>query len=132
MKAFKLGTALTTGLPYLLFFFTPIAPCLIGVGVLLFADVITGIKAAKKRLEPISSSKLSMTVNKIIFYAIAIMLSRMMEIVFIDWLPLARLTAGYVAIVEFKSNMENIGEITEVDVWNFLKERLTGWAKRIK
>ena len=119
------------GLPYLAFFFTPIAPCLIGVGVLLFADVLTGIRAAKKRLETISSSKLSMTVNKIVFYALAIILSRLMETVFIDWLPLARLTAGYIAVVEFKSNIENIGEITEVDIWNYLKEKLTSWARRV-
>ena len=65
-----------------------------------------------------------------IFYGIAIILSRVMEVAFIDWLPIAQLTAGYIALVEFKSNLENIAEITGVDVWVFLKDKLTTWAKR--
>jgi hypothetical protein len=45
-----------------------------------------------------------------------------MELAFIPWLPVAQLTAGYIAIVEFKSNMENIGELTGTDIWNRIKE----------
>jgi hypothetical protein len=65
-----------------------------------------------------------------IFYCLAIILSRVMEVSFISWLPIAQLTAGYIAVVEFKSNMENIAEITGIDIWNFLKDKLTDWSKR--
>jgi len=116
--------------PYVVFFFTPIWAGLVGIGVLLFADVLTGIKAAKKRGEEIHSRKMSTTINKMIFYCLAIILSRVMEVSFISWLPIAQLTAGYIAVVEFKSNMENIAEITGIDIWNFLKDKLTDWAKR--
>lgn len=130
MKAFELGTVLKLGIPYVVFFFAPIYAALIGIGVLLFADVLTGAKAASKRGERIHSRKLATTINKMIFYGLAIILSRVMEVAFIDWLPIAQLTAGYIAVVEFKSNMENIAEITGVDLWVFLKDKLTDWAKR--
>ena len=130
IQAFKLSTLLKLGVPYVVFFFAPISAALIGIGVLIFADVITGVKAASKRGESIHSRKLSVTVNKMIFYAIAIILARVMEVSFIPWLPIAQLTAGYIAVVEFKSNIENIGEITNTDIWKHLKGKLTDWSKR--
>jgi DNA integrity scanning protein DisA with diadenylate cyclase activity len=117
-------------IPYVVFFFAPIWAALVGIGVLIFADVLTGTKAAHKRGERIHSRKMSTTINKMIFYAIAILLARVMEVSFINWLPIAQLTAGYIAVVEFKSNMENIAEITGVDIWNHLKDKLTTLAKR--
>jgi phage-related holin len=130
MRAFELSTLLKLGIPYIVFFFAPITASLIGLGVLIFADVITGCKAAKVRGEEIRSNRMARTVSKIIFYSIAIILSRVMEVVFIDFIPLAQMTAGYIAIVEFKSNMENIASITGVDVWKHLMKKIEGWSKR--
>ena len=130
MKAFELSTLLKLGVPYIVFFFAPITAGLIGLGVLIFADVITGCKAAKVRGEEIRSNRMARTVSKIIFYSIAIILSRVMEVAFIDFIPLAQMTAGYIAIVEFKSNMENIASITGVDVWKHLMKKIEGWSKR--
>ena len=127
---FNPSMLLKIAVPYIVFFFAPIWAALVGIGVLIFADVLTGTKAAHKRGEKIHSRKLSVTVNKMIFYAIAIVLSRVMEVAFIDWLPIAQLTAGYIAVVEFKSNMENIAEITGTDIWVYLKDKLTNLAKR--
>ena len=130
MKAFELSTLLKLGVPFIVFFFAPITTGLIGLGVLIFADVITGCKAAKVRGEEIRSNRMARTVSKIIFYSIAIILSRVMEVAFIDFIPLAQMTAGYIAIVEFKSNMENIASITGVDVWKHLMKKIEGWSKR--
>ncbi len=130
MRAFELSTLLKLGVPYIVFFFAPITAGLIGLGVLIFADVITGCKAAKVRGEEIRSNRMARTVSKIIFYSIAIILSRLMEVAFIDFIPLAQMTAGYIAIVEFKSNMENIASITGVDVWKHLMKKIEGWSKR--
>ena len=130
MKAFKLSTLITLGIPYIVFFFAPITAALAGLGVLIFADVITGCKAAKVRGEEIQSNRMARTVSKIIFYSIAIILSRVMEVVFIDFIPVAQITAGYIAIVEFKSNIENIGSITGVDIWKHLMTKIEGWSKR--
>jgi phage-related holin len=130
MRAFELGTIVKLGVPYLVFFFAPITAAMFGLAVLIFADVITGCRAAKLRGEEIRSNRLARTVSKIIFYSIAIILSRVMEVSFMDWMPVAKLTAGYIAIVEFKSNMENIASITGVDIWKHLMNKIEGWSKR--
>ena len=121
MRTFELSTLIKIGLPYVFFFFAPITWSIVGIGVLVFADVFTGIAAAKKRNERIHSKGMSRTVGKMLYYTIAIILSRVMEMAFISWLPVAQLTSGYIAVVEFKSNMENIAQVTGVDVWNHLK-----------
>ena len=130
MKAFEISTIAKLGIPYMVFFFAPITAAMVGLAVLIFADVITGCKAAKVRGEEIRSNRLARTVSKIIFYSIAIILSRVMEVSFMEWLPVAKLTAGYIAIVEFKSNMENIATITGVDIWKHLMTKIEGWSKR--
>jgi|TARA_Y100000033_G_C2750177_1_gene113432 hypothetical protein len=130
MKAFEVSTILKLGIPYIVFFFAPITAAIIGLGVLILADVVTGCKAAKMRGEEIRSNRMARTISKIIFYSIAIILSRVMEVAFMDWMPVAQITAGYIAIVEFKSNMENIGSITGVDVWKHIMTKIEGWSKR--
>tara|TARA_R100001463_G_scaffold130452_1_gene189869 strand:+ start:164 stop:559 length:396 start_codon:yes stop_codon:yes gene_type:complete len=130
MKAFELSTILKLGVPYIVFFFSPITAAIIGLLVLIFFDVITGCRAAQLRGEEIRSNRLSRTVSKIIFYSIAIILSRVMEVSFMDWIPVAKLTAGYIAVVEFKSNMENIASITGVDIWKHLMSKIESWSKR--
>ena len=130
MKAFELSTLLKLGIPYIVFFFAPITSAIVGLAVLIFADVITGCRAAQLRGEEIRSNRMARTVSKIIFYSIAIILSRVMEVVFIDFIPVAQITAGYIAIVEFKSNIENIGSITGVDIWKHLMTKMEKWSKR--
>ncbi len=130
MRAFELSTLLKLGVPYIVLFFAPITAAIIGLAVLIFFDVITGCRAAQLRGEEIRSNRLARTVSKIIFYSIAIILSRVMEVSFMDWMPIAKLTAGYIAIVEFKSNMENIASITGVDIWKHLMKKIEGWSKR--
>ena len=130
MKAFEVSTILKLGIPYIVFFFAPITAAIIGLGVLILADVVTGCKAAKMRGEEIRSNRMARTISKIIFYSIAIILSRVMEVAFMDWMPVAQITARYIAIVEFKSNMENIGSITGVDVWKHIMTKIEGWSKR--
>tara|TARA_R100001463_G_scaffold103405_1_gene157691 strand:+ start:138 stop:533 length:396 start_codon:yes stop_codon:yes gene_type:complete len=130
MKAFELSTFLKLGIPYVVFFFAPITAAIVGLAVLIFADVITGCRAAQLRGEKIRSNRMARTVSKIIFYSVAIILSRVMEVSFMDWMPVAKLTAGYIAIVEFKSNLENIASITGVDIWKHLMTKMEGWSKR--
>jgi phage-related holin len=130
MRAFEVGTIVKLGVPYLVFFFAPITAAIMGLGVLIFADVLTGCRAAKLRGEEIRSNRMARTVSKIIFYSIAIILSRVMEISFMEWIPVAKLTAGYIAVVEFKSNMENIASITGVDIWKHLMTKIEGWSRR--
>jgi phage-related holin len=121
----QLQKLLTIGIPYVMFFISPIVPMLLFVGFLVMADLFTGTKAAIKRGEIIHSKGLARSVSKITLYFIAILLSRGMEVVFFENIPVTSLTAGYIALAEFKSNLENIGEYTGTDIWNYIKEKFT-------
>jgi len=66
MRAFEVGTIVKLGVPYLVFFFAPITAAIMGLGVLIFADVLTGCRAAKLRGEEIRSNRMARTVSKII------------------------------------------------------------------
>jgi phage-related holin len=114
--------------PYLVFFLTPVAPMLILTGILVCTDLFTGIRAAKQRGEAITSKGFQRTVAKISLYFIAILLSRGMEVVFFD-LPIARITAGYIALSEFKSNLENIGQYTGLDIWKNIVDKMQNLKK---
>ena len=114
---------------YLILFFSPIIAILIATGVLVFTDLFTGIFAANKRGEVIDSKKMARSISKIIFYFTAIILSRMMEIVFFPQIPIANITSGYIAFVEFKSNIENISSITGLDIWKALIDKIQNFRK---
>jgi len=111
-------------IPYLVFFFSPILPVLIATGILVFMDLVTGTAAAKARGEQIRSKKMIRTISKMIFYFIAIILSKIMECVFFPVIPLATITAGYIALMEFKSNIENISSITGINIWKVLINKI--------
>lgn len=119
---------------------TPIRWYLLSVGILVLVDLLTGVRAAQKREEKIQSRKMSRSLNKIVFYFIAILLTEMMQRVFFtpilpENISVTAMTAGFVAMVEFKSNMENISDITGLDIWKKISESipsLNGKYKRGK
>jgi phage-related holin len=113
-----------TLIAYLTFFFSPIALILFTTGVLVFTDLITGVYAAKSKGEIIHSKKMARSIGKIIFYFIAIILSRLMEVTFFPVIPIANITAGYIALIEFKSNIENVGTITGIDLWKAIIDKI--------
>jgi hypothetical protein len=122
-------------LAYVLAFIFPTVPFLVLIGVLLFADILTGIaKDAKKRgltfFQAMHSKKLGNTVTKMVMYSLAILLSQAMKQVF-GYIPFMQIVGGYICLVEFKSNMENIGEITGIDIWNAIKDKIDGLRKSV-
>lgn len=124
IKTFSLKNMIGIGIPFLIAFFAPIIAMVGAVCVLTIFDTITGIWAALKRGDKIHSRAMGRTVTKMLLYSLVILLAHIMEIVFIPWMPMVSLAAGYVALVEFRSNMENIGYITNIDVWNYLKDKI--------
>lgn len=112
---------------YLTNFITPIIPFLVIILVLVFADLYTGIKAAKKRGDYVSkkaSLGLRNTVTKVSQYFTAILLAQGMLAAFeipTAYLPLTYIVALYISIVELKSNYENISETTDIELWAFVK-----------
>lgn len=112
---------------FALAFVTPIRWYLLAVGILVMVDLFTGIRAAKKRNEAIRSKGMRNSINKIALYFVAILLSEMMQQVFFKailpaHMSITAVTAGFIGLVEFKSNLENIAEVTGLDIWKRLIE----------
>lgn len=114
---------------YVISFIAPLKWYLIAVGLLTMCDLYTGIRAGKKRGEKIKSFGLRRSVDKIVLYFIAILLSElMMRAFFQSMLPdgtptsisITFVTASFIALVELKSNLENISEVTGLDIWKKL------------
>lgn len=110
----------------LLGLFAPVKGMLIAALALCVADLITGILAAMKRKEPITSSKLRRSVVKLAVYELAIIASFTAQ----HWLtgdgfPLVSWAAGMVGLVELKSVLENLNSISGQDLLASLLTRVT-------
>lgn len=88
--------------------FTPIAPMLSVALVLIFADLVTGLLAARKKGESIKSSGINRTVSKIVITLAALCLGFLVEKYMLDEIiPLSKMIAGVVGLKELKSILEN-------------------------
>lgn len=92
--------------------FAPIHALLLTTGAMIFADLVTGIWAASKRGEPITSAALRRTVTKIFVYESALMLAFLAETYMSDILPFVKMASATITIVEMKSIYENLDEIS--------------------
>ena len=127
----KLKALLSVAAGYVVSFQAPVQPFLILVVVLVGVDLYTGIKAAK-HAGRYKNSKASegwrRTVNKIVLYFIAILLSEGFVQVFAEGVPyfppLTYIVAFYICSIEFKSNLENISEVTGVDLWLAVRDKI--------
>ena len=107
----------------LLAVFAPIQAVMITVGALIFGDLILGMWAAKKRGEQITSAAMRRTVTKMFVYQLAIMTGFLLEFYIMgEILPIAKLVAGVIGMVEFKSLLENATAITGTDFKDLIKK----------
>jgi hypothetical protein len=103
----------------------PIKALLIAVGFLIFADTVSGILAARKRGEKISSAKLRGVITKAFVYQICVISGFVMEKYIVDGiLPVSKIIAGAIAAVEIKSILENSNTILGMDLFAEVKARL--------
>lgn len=109
---------------YIYPFMLPIKSFLILTLALVACDTITGIMAAERRGEKVSSKGIRRTLEKIIAYFIAILLSEGMRVVFMNEVQVPYFVALIIAIAEFKSNIENIEHISGHSIWQMLKSKM--------
>jgi hypothetical protein len=115
---------------WVLTFIAPAREAMIAVAVLVVVDLFVGVWAAKKRGEAIVSWKLRHTVTRKIFpYQVAIICALYIENNFFSGLPIMKAIAGFIAISEAKSLFERLGEITGLDFWSVIRERLQPTTK---
>lgn len=105
--------------------FAPIKPVLLATGVLIFADLILGVMAAKKRGEPITSSALRRTVSKLFIYNVTILSGFLFEKYLMgDLIPAVKLIAGVIGVVELKSILENADDVNGAPIFLSIIKRL--------
>ena len=103
----------------------PIMMVIITVGVLIMVDLITGIWAALKRGEKISSAAMRRTISKIVIYQVAVISGFMLETYILEGiLPVAKIVAGVIGMEEFKSILENCNMIMGGDMFKIIINKL--------
>ena len=103
----------------------PIKPLLLACGVLIFADMVTGMMAARKRGEKISSASMRRTVSKLVIYHAAIISGFVLEVYMLEnLLPVSKIVGGVIGLVEFKSVLENARTVAGRDLVQLVKEKL--------
>lgn len=105
--------------------FAPIKAIIIVTGVLVFADLLTGILAARKKGQQITSAGLRRTVTKTTVYLSAVCLGFLVEKFMIDSiLPISKIVSGIIGMVELKSLMENLNIIYGSDIFKTVIDKL--------
>ena len=114
---------------WLFVYISPIHAFLVTIYILLFFDLITGIAKAVKTNDRITSKRMRDSVVKFIFYSIAVFISFQVDKTLLSdsSLILTRLVGGYIMLIEFQSNIENISSLTGVDIWMAVKEKVINY-----
>lgn len=105
-------------------FLAPIHSLLLITGSLVIIDLITGIWKAITLKEKITSYKLRQTITKGAAYMIAILVGLLLDTVTGSAAMISRTVGGLVALVEAKSCFENLGMITNIDIWKAVLDKL--------
>jgi phage-related holin len=105
--------------------FLPIKAALVAIVVLTVLDLVSGIAAAIKRKESITSSGLKRTVIKLLVYLSVACLAYVVETFLTGgFVPLAKIASGLVGITELKSILENMEEVTGIPMLQLLIDKL--------
>jgi len=104
----KLGLLIAWALIY----FAPLVPFMLVITAFVGIDYLTGIAAAKKRGEEISSKRRKDTITKTLAYQATIITAFLVEKYFLPDFPALKLIAGFIAYVEVTSIDENTKVIT--------------------
>lgn len=104
----------------------PIVPLMATVGLLIFVDTTFGIWAAIKRNEQITSKGLSRLIAKMFVYQTTVCTFFYIEThIMADFLPLTKLVATCIVLVESISVLENAGIILSKPIFKILIEKLS-------
>lgn len=105
---------------------SPVHNVMIAAGVLILFDLIMGIWRAKKQGEPITSQGLRRSLSKLCSYEIAIVTGFLIEKNMMDFIPVAKIIGGMIALTEGLSVLENVRIVTGIDFKTAILSKLQG------
>ena len=101
---------------------TPAIPLILTVGFLVAADFMFALYKAYKLNEPITSRKMGNTISKMVLYTVAILSVFFLEVYVLDKvLPISKIAAGLICLVEFKSLDESFKKLFNWSLWEKMK-----------
>lgn len=104
---------------------SPIHTVMIAAGVLIVADLITGIIAAKKRGEPISSAGFRRTVSKMLVFQSAVICGFITEQYLLKGtVPVTNIVASVIGLTELTSILENLNSISGTNLLQDIIKRI--------
>lgn len=121
-----LYTFLLKFLGVLLVFLAPVQSVMFAVGFLVMADFITGVLAARKRKEKITSYGFRSTTIKMLAYQGTVLTAFVVESFLLSEVPMVKVVSTMIALTEIKSFFENIEYITGVNFWDETLKKLKG------
>lgn len=104
--------------------FAPIKGLIITTALMIAVDLLSGILAARKRGEAITSAGLRRTVSKLFVYEVSVCMSYLAEHYMTTLLPFVKMSSTMIAIVEMKSIYENMNTISGNDIFQSLITKL--------
>jgi len=107
-------------------FLAPIKMVLFAVGFLIVADFISGVWAAKRRGEKITSNGFRHTVTKMFAYQGTIITAFVVESFLLPDVPFVKIVSAMIGLTEVKSFFENMNSIVGLDVWSELLKKVHG------
>lgn len=105
-------------------FLAPIHGLLLITGALVLIDLATGIWKAVKLKEKVTSYKFRQTITKGAAYMLAILVALLLDTVMGTGGMVSRTVGGLIALSETKSCLENLGAITNIDLWKAVLTKL--------
>lgn len=105
--------------------FAPIKAIILITIALILVDLVSGILAARKKGQLITSAGIRRTVTKTTIYLTAICLGFLVEHYMIDdFMPISKLISGVISLVELKSVLENLDVLNGSPLFKSIIEKL--------
>jgi hypothetical protein len=105
--------------------FAPIKELIVVTIVLILVDLVTGILAARKKQQQISSAGIRRTFTKFTVYLTGICIGWLVEHYMLEgFIPVSKIAAGLISIIEAKSVFENLDVINGNPIFTALIKKL--------
>jgi len=106
--------------------FAPVKAVLLATGALIVFDFLTGILAAWKRQEPITSAQMRRTVSKMLIFQITVISAFLIEKFLLEGsLPITKLVGGVIGVTEGKSILENVETVYGQPIFKGILKQLS-------
>lgn len=105
---------------WLLTLLSPLNGVMVTMVFLIIVDFITGSYASFKNSIPIRSSRIGHTVSKFFIYNLVILAAFFLEKHIVNEVPFLKIIAGFIAIAEIKSILENYNTIYGINPFKAL------------